>query len=363
MAHEAQHSYWDRMFADPPASKEDWIVSPQLLSATMHKHVRPTDRILIVGCGVSGLAFSLFKELGCQKIVSTDISDVAIQQMAAKHADTPLIWKVADATSLAEFEDGSFDVIIDKGTSDTFFFRYKSHQRLEMAEKMFEACARVLTIGGRYIDITPRKKVPELDKYFPSFESVQLDGEANVVATRDGRMRPAFVHVCTKCLPDDAPERRGNANAYFLALKQEARVRLLAEGCEAVRRLEQKCQPEAKEPPADEKKQPANEEKQSVNEEKQQEECMTGVIVRITKRSSRMYVLDLNCGKVVADASRSADVEAFNTSLRYFHKGDRVCVLGHRLPGQDTLFSSSVFLLELSSLFENHATCVRMRVG
>mmetsp|Transcript_29994 Transcript_29994/g.115160 ORF Transcript_29994/g.115160 Transcript_29994/m.115160 type:complete len:119 (-) Transcript_29994:1117-1473(-) len=82
-------------------------------------YVKPTDRILVVGCGNSKLSFQLY-EAGFRSITSIDYSDVVISRMREQYKETPqLIWTVADVRELSEISDaGSFDVVIDKATMD-----------------------------------------------------------------------------------------------------------------------------------------------------------------------------------------------------------------------------------------------------
>ncbi len=81
-------------------------------------HLRPSDRILILGCGNSALAFDLCKDGICD-ITSLDISPVAIDRMRFRSAELGLphlVWTVGDMLSLP-FPDGAFDVVVEKGAS------------------------------------------------------------------------------------------------------------------------------------------------------------------------------------------------------------------------------------------------------
>lgn len=52
----------------------------------MLKYIRPTDRILVAGCGNSELSAN-FYDVGYHNIVNVDISSTVVRQMSAKHAD------------------------------------------------------------------------------------------------------------------------------------------------------------------------------------------------------------------------------------------------------------------------------------
>lgn len=62
-------------------------------------------------------------------------------------------WDVGDMTSMPEYEDGSFDVVFDKGALDALM----SEDTDEVTEKttaMFQEISRILRINGKYICIT-----------------------------------------------------------------------------------------------------------------------------------------------------------------------------------------------------------------
>ena len=56
------------------------------LSGTLLKYIRPTDQILVAGCGNSELSADLY-DIGYHKIVNVDISSTVIRQMSTKHAE------------------------------------------------------------------------------------------------------------------------------------------------------------------------------------------------------------------------------------------------------------------------------------
>ena len=50
------------------------------------------------------------------KLVSSDYSDIVIENMKTKYPD--LKWVVSDVTNLKEFQNGQFDLVIEKGVMD-----------------------------------------------------------------------------------------------------------------------------------------------------------------------------------------------------------------------------------------------------
>jgi len=57
---------------------------------------------------------------GYQDVVNIDISSVVIEQMKKKYHDMPrLKYMKMDVKDMSDFESGSFDAVIDKGTLDS----------------------------------------------------------------------------------------------------------------------------------------------------------------------------------------------------------------------------------------------------
>ena len=85
----------------------------------IHDYCKPTDHILMLGCGNSILSEQMYDQ-GFTRIMNVDISSVVINQMAQRSAESrPLMgFEVADITSMPQYEDSSFDVLIDKSTID-----------------------------------------------------------------------------------------------------------------------------------------------------------------------------------------------------------------------------------------------------
>ena len=75
--------------------------------------------ILILGCGNADFSAELYDE-GYENITNVDISSVVIQQMVDKNKDErpKMKWVVMDITDMAEFDNDSYDLAIDKSTID-----------------------------------------------------------------------------------------------------------------------------------------------------------------------------------------------------------------------------------------------------
>ncbi|EJD43760.1 S-adenosyl-L-methionine-dependent methyltransferase [Auricularia subglabra TFB-10046 SS5] len=109
--------YWDERYAKDDGF-HDWFKGYSELKPLLDELVPDRSaRILMLGCGNSALSKDMW-EAGYKNIVNIDYSPVVIDHMRTVHSgmDT-MTWRVMDIRHL-EFEDGSFDVVIDKGTMD-----------------------------------------------------------------------------------------------------------------------------------------------------------------------------------------------------------------------------------------------------
>uniref|UniRef100_A0A7S0BHK7 Methyltransferase domain-containing protein n=1 Tax=Rhodosorus marinus TaxID=101924 RepID=A0A7S0BHK7_9RHOD len=150
--------YWDNRFDSE--KNYDWLVSFPDVEDIIRMYVKPTDRILIVGCGNSEFSFQLY-EAGFRNITSIDYSDVVISKMKEQYQQTPeLTWTIADVRELSEsFDAASFDVVIDKATMDALVVDQgspwiPSQPAIDDVFKMCKEMIFVLRPGGMFIQIT-----------------------------------------------------------------------------------------------------------------------------------------------------------------------------------------------------------------
>ena len=105
-----------------------------------------------VGCGNSRLSEELYEE-GFEDITNIDFSTKVITQMEEKNKVKypKMSYKVMDALDMKEFQTGSFNVILDKGTLDSILCGDDSGSNVQT---LINEIYRVLAPGGRYICIT-----------------------------------------------------------------------------------------------------------------------------------------------------------------------------------------------------------------
>ncbi|KAF0898076.1 hypothetical protein E2562_001743 [Oryza meyeriana var. granulata] len=142
--------YWDERYRKE-AGPFDWYQKYLTLAPLLALYVRRHHRLLLVGCGNSVFGENMVDD-GYQDIVNIDISSVVIEQMKKKYRDKPhLKYMKMDVRKMAEFESGSFDAVIDKGTLDSIMCGQNSQ---ENASKMLEEVNRIVKDRGVYILIT-----------------------------------------------------------------------------------------------------------------------------------------------------------------------------------------------------------------
>eukprot|EP00656_Telonema_subtile_P003380 TRINITY_DN11546_c0_g1_i1.p1 TRINITY_DN11546_c0_g1~~TRINITY_DN11546_c0_g1_i1.p1 ORF type:complete len:258 (+),score=49.68 TRINITY_DN11546_c0_g1_i1:135-908(+) len=157
----SEKEYWDSRFEEE--EHKEWLCSyeelepvltPALQSATA------SPRILLVGCGNSSLGPDLYAS-GWKDITCTDYSPTVISAMRNKYAEShpDVKWAEADMTNMAEFGDGSFDVVLDKAAMDAIMAAEGSPwepdaQVIRLADLTCSAARRVLAPGGVFIQIS-----------------------------------------------------------------------------------------------------------------------------------------------------------------------------------------------------------------
>jgi len=70
-----EKSYWDQRFESE--EQYDWFKDLSHFRHLLLPHLRPSDRILVLGCGNSAMTMDLWKE-GFKDICSIDLSEVRV---------------------------------------------------------------------------------------------------------------------------------------------------------------------------------------------------------------------------------------------------------------------------------------------
>lgn len=153
----ATPSYWDEAYAGGQYGEAfEWYGAwkeKDLNKVSLGDVVGPLlpqgARILELGGGNSGLSVAMHKE-GHKPIVSIDISQAVVDQMKKRHgeSDDTLTYKAMDASAM-DFQDGAFDVAVEKGMFDSLYAGSGERVQSTLAE-----IVRVLKPGGRLISVS-----------------------------------------------------------------------------------------------------------------------------------------------------------------------------------------------------------------
>ena len=239
--------YWDKFYTDinerldstdknAPADNNDveWIVSDKPVVLDEISSLFPQQlsmSMLEIGCGVSKLSRSLLERIierqhssQQYEFVSTDVSLVCLEHNRAR--DASYIASLPDSSSLSYVELNAlkqlplsqlqkYDVVLDKGTCDTFLFRSKRTQKASathppLLKSLLNNVHRLLRSGckAKYIIISPRSKLKSI-RDFNGFASVSrtkmntdLLGNA-VLVKGNAEHKPVNVYIY-ECIRNDS---------------------------------------------------------------------------------------------------------------------------------------------------------------
>lgn len=164
----------------------------------MEKYLKPSDKILQIGCGNSQLAAQLYDN-AFRSVHSIDTESAVIEEQRQRNRERPeLEFSKDDATSMS-FGDDTFSAVIDKGTLDALLPPGPSLQQVDAVQRMFREVQRVLKVAGRYLIITLAQH-HIVKMFLDHFQSTQqfLLRVHEIENRASGFPMPVFVLVATK---------------------------------------------------------------------------------------------------------------------------------------------------------------------
>lgn len=157
----SRREFWDLRYLKPQEVDNEWLITPDELEPHLSPFLSPESEILIIGSGDSKLS-EYFYHLGFQYITNIDFSAVAVANLTNRsHALPEMEHHVMDATRL-EFPAASFDVVVDKATTDSVLCGSDSFIRMAA---VLQEVYRVLKPNGLLFTVShaePGKRLQHL---------------------------------------------------------------------------------------------------------------------------------------------------------------------------------------------------------
>jgi len=153
---------WDSAITQTTADGETEKLE---LADLLRPHVSTDNKILMLGCGNSDMSTKMYAA-GYEDIVNIDISPKLLDELRAQHETTMpnMKWLYMNVSQL-EFEDASFDIVLDKGTLDAI------EQNGELLTQAVKEVNRVLKPDGKFLSTTYNDRSIRLER--------QLEGAAS----------------------------------------------------------------------------------------------------------------------------------------------------------------------------------------
>lgn len=150
-------AYWNKFFKARGSSPFEWYGEFPDLCSVIHKYIKCSDKVLMVGCGNSQLSADMY-DIGYKNITNIDISEFVIRQMIRKNqTDRPTMTFLKMDVMNMDFDDGEFTAVFDKGTLDAIMID-DSEEVMSDVNKMFSEISRTMRLGGRYVIISLLQK-------------------------------------------------------------------------------------------------------------------------------------------------------------------------------------------------------------
>jgi SAM-dependent methyltransferase len=140
-------SYWNERYDNERDDPFDWLVEFDQVKEIFDLLVPKDSRVLVIGCGNAPFSHHMY-EYGYHDITNIDTSEIVIEQQKASFPEEK--WEVMDVREM-RFEDGSFDLVVDKSVLDCLLCYAESH---ENTHRMLEEVRRVLCPTGLYLVVS-----------------------------------------------------------------------------------------------------------------------------------------------------------------------------------------------------------------
>eukprot|EP00658_Telonema_sp_P-2_P063756 TRINITY_DN5253_c0_g2_i2.p1 TRINITY_DN5253_c0_g2~~TRINITY_DN5253_c0_g2_i2.p1 ORF type:complete len:254 (-),score=62.85 TRINITY_DN5253_c0_g2_i2:404-1165(-) len=170
----AKKEYWEQRFGHE--EHKEWLCGYDQIASVLNpvlESVGAAPSILLVGCGNSSLGPDLY-DAGFHDITNTDYASSVITAMSERFGQShpELVWMEADMTDMHQFQDATFNVVIDKAGMDAIMADEGSpwspnHEVVQAADRTCSEIRRLLAPGGVFVQVSfmqPHFRTKYLDR-------------------------------------------------------------------------------------------------------------------------------------------------------------------------------------------------------
>ena len=221
MPNYGEKKYWDERYASQKGKSFDWLENYESIKPMIKNiGIKKNAYTLNVGCGNSEFSEKMYND-GYKNNYNIDISPTVINDMKERNKGKPgLIYKEMDVRNLKDFQNETFDLVIDKSTMDALLC---GNQAFINVALMTKEISRILKTGGIYFIISygrPEYRLFHLQRKHLAFdiEVIEIENKENDEQTKH------FGYICKKL-----PEANININKIDIVLKEMGKKIIIGE--------------------------------------------------------------------------------------------------------------------------------------
>ena len=205
-------SYWENRYTNEHLEIFEWYQTYETLKEKISDFIKPTDKILNVGCGTSKFAEDLYID-DIKEVTNIDFSENAIKIMVEHYQEqqVEMNYKTMNVCEMKEFADKSFNVVFDKALLDSMLC---GENALLVVEKMMKEIYRVLADDGFYIIISNANEDSRkllFDENMWEYKVMEIEKPSKVLMIDDNDKNPKnfhYIYVLNKKIEEKKEEEQ-----------------------------------------------------------------------------------------------------------------------------------------------------------